>query len=259
MALAACSAGPPTPTRPAPSGEPSQNPIRTSAAATEPSEPTAANGDIDGLSALQCDGEPSALGGGAPLGAESGGDSPDEALAALLEDDFVIPRQGYDKLEEDEDEVLYTYVSNERVKVAAVVTNIPSADFPDGWHTDELRACEATEYGAEADLGPGYEPWVHPDGRVLWAIDDSAHCWDSATLLRIAKRLYVRDPKGVVGADNLVKPFDDDATLPDDAVDTTYRKGNRELWAVPDRSAVYNVGPNKTELWPRATDDLGCT
>jgi hypothetical protein len=59
-------------------------------------------------------------------------------------------------------------------------------------------------------------------------------------------------------ADWVAHPFDPDAKLPADAADTGYRSEAGELWVVPDGDA-YLVAPDRTERWPRSTDQqLGC-
>jgi hypothetical protein len=256
VGLAGCSAGPPTPTGSTPSR--AASPAWTSAATEAPLESAAPNTDIDALAALDCDGEPSSVGGAPPLEVEAGGESATGALAALMALGFAVPKSGYVQDAADLDEELYVYRADGKVK-SAVVVKSQRSDARVPWVADELRACDWTEFGADADLGPGYEAWVQPDGRVLWAAAGPEHCgMESATFLTIGKRQYIQDPQNVIAAQDLVKPYEADAMLPDDAIDTTYRKGARELWAVPDKSAVFNVGPNKTELWPRSKDTITC-
>jgi hypothetical protein len=172
----------------------------------------------------------------------------------------VIPRGGYLEARSDADETLYVYQSQGRIVIAIVVSSNVGPDNADPWVADELRACDWTEWGADADLGPGYAAWERPDGRVAWAVDGAGHCgWESTTLLHLGKHAYARDPQGVLDPTWLTQPYEHTATLPPDAYDSTYRRGERELWLAADKSAAYAVGANRTESWPRTIQDFGCT
>jgi hypothetical protein len=74
------------------------------------------------------------------------------------------------------------------------------------------------------------------------------------------RREYLRDPKGEAAANGwLTGPYDGDAALPPDAVDTGWTNGNVDLWESPSDvdDAVYLVRGDVVERWPRATKDWG--
>ena len=89
-----------------------------------------------------------------------------------------------------------------------------------------------------------------------------AHCeWEDALLLDLvwptggepavgADRSFVRDPDGVMD-EFTVDPFEPDAELPDDAVDTGYENAaGIELWLASDLSTAFVVDGNTVEAWP---------
>jgi hypothetical protein len=144
--------------------------------------------------------------------------------------------------------------------------------------TAEPHECEAAE-GAVTDLASeppewreasgGGPPWTDRDGclvrmDVLAESPGPDHCgYERATVLTTGQpvgtpfstmhddRQYVRDPDGVYGDPALAAAFDPDATLPPTAVDSGFRRDGVELWHDPaDPSAVWLVGPDRTERWP---------
>lgn len=50
--------------------------------------------------------------------------------------------------------------------------------------------------------------------------------------------------------------YDDEATLPDDATDTGFRKDGRALWVT--RDGAHLVADDRTERWPVFRDVIGC-
>jgi hypothetical protein len=101
------------------------------------------------------------------------------------------------------------------------------------------------------------------------------HCgWTSVTFLHTAWplgsqagrgdpwRQYLRDPQAVL-AEHLAVPFDPDAELPTDAVQSRYASGTGWfLWTAPSDEdvAVYLVNPGRgiTERWARAPEPALC-
>ena len=89
--------------------------------------------------------------------------------------------------------------------------------------------------------------------------------WPTARVLVVQEdgedgfRQYFRDPDGLVPDDGLLSEFDADAELPLDSTFSELRSGGLELWFVPDDHAVYVVGPDTTERWPRADPPIACT
>jgi hypothetical protein len=138
---------------------------------------------------------------------------------------------------------------------------------------------------SDATSGDAFEgPWTAPDGRVVASdpgkgteiavVEGPDHCgWTSASFLHLGwpvgtvatvadqERQYLRDPQGLF-ADQLASPFDPDAELPNDAVDTGYHRGPIELWISPsdEDEAVYllNLDTDVVERWTRSTVRIGC-
>ncbi len=138
------------------------------------------------------------------------------------------------------------------------------------------RECEATN-GAVTDVAhepdwrqfADYEWWTDADGCLL-RIDVLAerpgpeHCgWEAAQTIIAGQPLgarytapedtthFVRDPDGVYGRPELTAGFEPDATVPEGAIDSGYRKGGAELWHIPgDQAAIWLVSPNGVERWP---------
>ena len=109
-------------------------------------------------------------------------------------------------------------------------------------------------------------------GRVWEGNDDidaedfAAYCeWPTVRVLYVEEdgedgfRQYFRDPDGLVPDDGLLSEFDADTELPIDATFSELRSGGLELWFVPDDHAVYVVGPDTTERWPRSNPPIACT
>lgn len=72
--------------------------------------------------------------------------------------------------------------------------------------------------------------------------------------------VYVRDPDGVLGEDQLTRRLDLDADLPRSAVASPYTQDGVRMWRVPEDDAyVYLVsGDGKVERWPLDDVGIGC-
>jgi hypothetical protein len=119
---------------------------------------------------------------------------------------------------------------------------------------------------------PGYR-WTRNGHMVppdeLTTAAGGIHCNDeSATFLTIAwpdsatsrqRRQYVRDPRGVLGAE-FRNRLSIGATLRKDAHSLGYRFDRIELFSSPSDQdeAIYVVGPDIVERWPRADARAGC-
>lgn len=121
-----------------------------------------------------------------------------------------------------------------------------------------------------------YTPWTDREGCLL-RIDVLAersgpdHCgWAQAKVLiagdPIGSRYtdegdsveYVSDPNGVFGVADFSEGFQLLDQLPDDAEDSGFRQGLRELWtSSSDLHAVYIKSPDGVERWPSG-DTPGC-
>jgi hypothetical protein len=112
------------------------------------------------------------------------------------------------------------------------------------------------------------EIWTDRAGRRVATTEVSSsvgaeHCdWQSAHFLEIRekqpRRLYARDPKGVLGTDLLTSAYDGDVRMPAGAKDTGYRLDDWELWVTADTSKVYVRTPDGVEAWPATKAGLGC-
>jgi len=81
--------------------------------------------------------------------------------------------------------------------------------------------------------------------------------WQSVTFLSLDDRQYLRDPEHGLVSETVV-PYDGNAELPDDTIDTGYRRGDDELWLSYDQTIAYLVSSNAVEAWPSTTDLVGC-
>lgn len=251
LAVPACATLPVSGTDPGPSVETSAAPLAT--------VPVAASAALVPADELDCDAEP-ALGGRADdFGPPGGGSSPERALEVFVQSGLfhLLPQAGYERIAENGDEVLFAYRVGGRTKVAVAVT----LDGPTGgtWQVESFAACEIAELGPQASLGPGITVWAHDDGSILTDHRGAAHCdWESATFIRIDDRQYVRDPQGVLGTFGFLSTYSADAELPGDAAPTGYRHGDREIWSIPDDTAIYVVSPDAAERWPGAAETIAC-
>lgn len=146
----------------------------------------------------------------------------------------------------------------------------------------EPHECEAEE-GSVIDVAhepdwrayAGYLPWTDADGCLL-RIDALAerpgpeHCgWEGARVLIVGQPLgtlyttpadtteFVRDPDGVFDRPDLTAGFEPNATLPDDAVDSGFRRDDLAVFHTPgDQSAIWLVSPGGVERWPAGDTPL---
>jgi len=138
-----------------------------------------------------------------------------------------------------------------------------------GWGIVEWADCDPAEFPAEVTDELNVGVWEDASGRRLsvkrvHSFQGAEHCdWTDITFLMIGPGReradwYVRDTSGEL-ADFLEGKFNDDATLPDDATSTGWRRDGRELWL--GREAAYLVAiddPHDIERWPAAKEPIGC-
>ncbi len=97
------------------------------------------------------------------------------------------------------------------------------------------------------------------EGPTATEYHGARHCdWESVSFIEINREQYVFDPGSTISRDLLVGEPEDDAELPDDAVDTGQRKGDWELWLAADGQAAYVVTPNNVQKWPHAHEPILC-
>ncbi len=223
------------------------------------------------LGMLDCDGQPSTMGGRSEDGAFGGmpADDPDVALRSWLSSEFPLtaPKAGYRELGAIGDRHFYVYENENRVKVVLVFSPQDLPGRATGFLIEEVRACRLAEWGGGVDLGPTTTVWTHEaSGEILTDIVGWAHCQhQTARFLHIERAdgtldaQYVRDPSGVVADRGLLDTYANDVDLPEDATYTGYRTAaGDELWFTPANRAAYVVTTDRVERWPRAADAIGC-
>lgn len=168
------------------------------------------------------------------------------------------------------------------------------ASAEDGRRINTVRVPVTLTPGPEDPIATAVTgDWTAPDGStapngivgdgrlVMHSYEGAEHCgWASATIISLSwpvgtetsggehTRQYVRDPQGIFSmsfvATRIAGSFDGDATLPDDAADTGYHRGDWQLWVAPSDAgrAVYLVNADPAaqvvERWARAVDVIAC-
>lgn len=223
---------------------------------------------------LRCDGEPSTV-GGAGFGADTAPDL-EAALAAFIDTSGFVdrPMRGYVLAGHGPDWAVYVYPVASRIRAAVLIEEDPN--HGGGWSAADYRTCDPSEYDA-ADLPAELHVWLDAEGRPVptWRVRDFAgpsHCdWQSVTFLSVGvqpggddgRRQYLRDPDGIFAAPDapgrLLASFEAGVELPIDAAETGWHRGPLAIWTVPGDAAVYVTGgPDGTERWPRAGEQIGC-
>lgn len=217
--------------------------------------------------ALECEGKIYSGGGSDPWSEGDGGSTPEEGLAAYFEiEQPDVPRSGYRLEREENGRVLFSYDVDGRTKVAVVVAK-DRADRP-GWGPETSASCDPAELPESFTASLALEIWTDRNGRRVPVTDVSssvgaAHCdWQKAHFLELGeyrdRRMYARDPDGVLEPGMLNAAYDGDVPMPGDARDTGYRRGEWRLWLTDDKSMAYVRTPDGVEAWPRVKDGVGC-
>jgi hypothetical protein len=184
---------------------------------------------------------------------------------------FSIPSDGYAVERERDARVLLSYDVDGRTKVALL-----AADGVRDWNRDEgwgLRAwaqCDPSEFPSDVtdDLNIGV--WEDESGRRVpvtrvQSFQGAEHCsWTDITFLLVGPERradwYVRDTGGEFSG-LLRTTFANEATLPEGATDTGWRRDGRQLWIGPDEEAAYLVSVDDAEdvvRWPAARQPIRC-
>ncbi|GGX90615.1 hypothetical protein [Streptomyces fructofermentans] len=216
--------------------------------------------------ALECDGEIASGGFGGNWSKRDGGATPEDGLRTYFEvEQPDVPRSGYRVERRDKGRVLFSYDVDGRTKVAVIVAK----DQPHrpGWGPETTASCDIAEFPPSFSEERGLEIWTDGRGRrlplsTISSSQGSEHCdWQSAHFLELGsgadRVLYARDPKGVLDG-MLTAAYDGDATLPDDARDTGYRRGEKRLWLSEDRTKAYVRTSGTVEMWPAVKPRMGC-
>lgn len=201
------------------------------------------------------------FGGPGPAGDARG------ALDAFLGQElFGLPSTGYERVTDVGDRVLFTYAPDGDAKVAVIVADADAdaeTGATRGWVVETFATCDPAEYAPASDDELRQTVWTDAGGArvptsTVTSYTGADHCdWGSVTFLQVHDRQYVRDPEGKLGSE-AVAPYEGDASLPDDAVDSGYRHGDRALWLAADGRTAYVVSDDGTEAWPATADEVGC-
>lgn len=103
-------------------------------------------------------------------------------------------------------------------------------------------------------------PLVWTDGTTeITGIYGDRHCeTQNVQFLGLDDSKFAMDQKHQMPSDAVTGSFEAAATLPQDATDSGFRSGSKELWQVPDDSAIYVVDSETTERWPAVVPTYGC-
>ncbi|MBT2416813.1 hypothetical protein J7F01_09865 [Streptomyces sp. ISL-22] len=216
--------------------------------------------------ALECDGEIYSGGGSETWSEGDGGSTPEEGLTAYFDiEQPEVPRSGYRVERKEKGRVLFSYDVDGRTKVAVVVAE-DGKDRP-GWGPETSASCDPAELPETFTDSLEYEIWTDEHGRRVPTTEisssaGSAHCdWEKAYFLALGeyrdRRMYARDPDGVLEPGMLTAAYDGDVAMPADARDTGYRLGDRRLWLTGDTSTAYVRTPDGVEAWPLVKDGMG--
>lgn len=228
--------------------------------------------------ALECDGAPYRGGGGAyEDGLEEVQDSPEKALDNWRANEGApVPESGYRIERVDDGRALLSWDVDDRTRVAVIVKE-DVTDYQDdtGWGVESWASCDPAELGADVADDLGIELWTDQHGRAVptsevVSFEGPQHCdWQDTTWLQLGVASdvdrtydeYLSNDDGGELADYLTTTADDSSTLPDDAVDTGWRRDGRELWLGDDPRAAYLVSVDDAkdvELWPASKQPIGC-
>lgn len=225
--------------------------------------------------ALECDGAPYNGGGGQYSdGLSSVQDSAEGALGDWLDNEagsYGVPEIEYRVEREDDNRVLFSYDNDGGTKIAFIAADgIRDYDDDTGWGIESWAACDPAELPEDVTEALDIGVWEDATGaRVpvdqIRSFQGAEHCdWQNITFLDLnsgrSTDQYVRDATGEL-ADSLRTTYDPSAVLPDDATDTGFRRGGRQLWLDSDHGAAFLVSiedPNDIERWPSARKPIYC-
>ncbi|MFI1016050.1 hypothetical protein [Streptomyces sp. NPDC020965] len=208
-------------------------------------------------------------GGGAsgPWSEQDGGESPEEGLKLFFEmEQPEVPLFGYRVERTEGERVLYSFDVKGQTKVAVIVAR-NRADRP-GWGPETSAWCDPAEMPVGFAESKSYEVWTDRDGERVPVGELSSragpeHCdWQEAHFLEAGaepdRRMYARDPDGVLPSEMLKSRYDGNVTMPGDALNTGYRLKHWELSLAADGSNAYIRTPDGVEAWPAVNEGMGC-
>jgi hypothetical protein len=228
------------------------------------------------VDALECDGKTPYQRGRHRYddGLASVQESAEAALENYMEESgpiFSTPSDDYAVEREQAGRVLFSYDVDGRTKVSMLAADgVRDWNRDEGWGIRAWAQCDPSELPSEVtdDLNIGV--WEDESGRRvpvtrIQSFKGGEHCnWEHITFVLVGgeKRadMYVRDT-GNEFPGLLRTTFDPEATLPEDATDTGWRRDDRQLWITPDKEAAYLTlvdDPQDVERWPAAKRRIGC-
>jgi hypothetical protein len=187
----------------------------------------------------------------------------------------IAPADGYAVERERAGRVLLSYDVGGRTKVAMVAADdVRDWNDDEGWGVREYALCDPSEFphGVTEALEIGV--WEDESGRRvpitrIHSLKGSEHCETTEiTFILLGPKMapdtdwYVSDTRGHADYSGLLRTtFSDDASLPEGATDTGWRRGGRQLWIGPENEAAYLVSiddADDIERWPAAKQPLWC-
>ncbi len=195
----------------------------------------------------------------------AGGQTPEKALAAAVGGlSAEFPRLPYAQQRLSGDRVLFTYAVGGKVKIAITVGPNPSEK---GYVWLQSAECDPAELPPSADAFHHVEVWSDAAGKrvstnVVFGqptFPGRPDCAGVSFLFLGRGDRYVRDPHKTFTGE-MHGRYDAADALPDDAVDTGFRRAGAVLWRADDRTAVYLVRADRTERLPREKGErVHCT
>jgi hypothetical protein len=259
-------------------GDPAAELVDRSGSATPPYDGPLETGAA--VSALECEGKtPYEHGEGYyDDGLATVQTSPAAALGDYMRESgpaAIAPSDGYAVEREEAGRVLLSYDVGGRTKVAMLATD-DVRDWADdeGWGVREWAQCDPSEFPDAVTEALEIGIWEDESGRrmpttTIHSLRGSEHC-DTTDLTFVllgpkissATDWYVNDTRGHSEYAALLRTtFSDDATLPEGATDTGWRRGGRQMWIGPENEAAYLVSiddADDVERWPAAKQPLWC-
>ena len=199
-----------------------------------------------------------------PLG---DGSTPDAAIGAMVDDNILgLPVAELRAVGRAPDRVLYGYDVAGSAKLTVVVADSSNVelDTEERWAVETFASCDPAEFDPAVDDRLPFTIWEDDEGNrvptsVIRTMPGAEHCsWESATFLSLDGAGYVADPEGVLWEGAAIGPFDGDADLPADAVDTGYRHARQVLWLSADGTTAFMVTEQGVEAWPALTEPIAC-
>jgi hypothetical protein len=204
--------------------------------------------------------------------------SPEAALGEFMRESgpiFTSPAEGYAVEREQAGRVLFSYDVDGRTKVAMLaVDGVRDWEGDEGWGVQAWAQCDPSEFPSDVADALNFGVWEDESGRRvpvtrIVSYRGSEHCdTTDVTFVLLGPKLaadtdwYVSDTRAHSEYAELLRTtFSADATLPEGATDTGWRRGGRQLWIGPENEAAYMVSlddPDDVERWPAAKEPLWC-